>query len=825
MNKLYSINHWENYPSEKSPLNKDNLMHIEKGIDDLDNRVIKMNTEKANSDDINTLVKNWSIDEKTGVITVEKFNGEKVLFDLNIEKIPVDFELSKDGILTMTTDDGSNFTANIGAMIPVLTFDDSDTITVSVNGTGVNKTYSFSIKAGSVTEDKLQPNFLADVKTEVAKAQASQTAAADSASAASVIATLAESYTHGGTGTREGEETDNAKYYMEQAKEVVGADFVTHSEVGQPNGVAGLDESGKVPTEQLPENIGGGIPTNEKGQPNGVATLGDDGKVPAEQLPEIGEKVVVDDKTIVKDDKTGKISVADDITKSISNTQKSLLDHTDALVMSAEGVHGLRYHEDKLEAKDSEGTWHEILTGGGGGGIPLAEPTNTSLANADESVVIKWTDPDDIVVSGSTIAKWDGTVIVRKVGSAPTSKTDGVLIVDSKVKNQYATNGFTDNGLDNGTEYFYGFFPYTDKNVYTTTKVSSITPSEIYPTAPTNVTAEKGNALATVSFTLAEDASSAKIVYGTHAPTSPSDGTTIETTTSPYTIEGLVNDTTYYIVVYAFNAKGRYTASDVVEVTPKSLEIVTFADGTWEQIQAMLEAHYNDEINISDYWSVDDRKYISLSAMSATGVGESHHADTYEYVIYGIEHDDLAEPINGHTKAAITIGQLRYFTTAGATNGYRDKELGYMNSTATTSGGWESCARRKWCNEVFFNALPDGLKPMVKTVKKYSGVGNGSASGIQTTQDKVFLLSEIEIFGSRYESVDGEGNQYQFFAMATSNFYKFPTWTTTTVCGMYWERSPRMSYANRFCGVGPYGNYEGSNAAYEPIGIAPTMCL
>lgn len=639
------------------------------------------------------------------------------------------------------------------------------------------------------------------IGTSVEDAQAAATSAIESASSAlsaeqnalqyaSAASQSAQSSSQSATEAQASAEA--AARSAEEAKQAAGGDYVTHQEVGQPNGVAGLDENGKVTTEQLPE---------------------------------IGEKVVVDGTTIVKDEKTGKISVADDITKSISDTKKSLLDHTDALVMSAEGVHGLRYHEDKLEAQDSEGTWHEISTGGGGGGIPLAEPTNTSLANADESVVIKWTDPDDIVVSGSTIAKWDGTVIVRKVGSAPTSKTDGVLLIDSKVKNQYATNGFTDNGLNNGTEYFYGFFPYTDKNVYTTTKISSITPSEIYPTAPANVTAEKGNALATVSFTLAEDASSAKIVYGTHAPTSPSDGTVIETTTSPYTIEGLVNDTTYYIVVYAFNAKGRYTASDVVEVTPKSLEIVTFADGTWEQIQAMLEAHYNDEINISDYWSVDDRKYISLSAMSATGVGESHHADTYEYVIYGIEHDDLAEPINGHTKAAITIGQLRYFTTAGATNGYGDKELGYMNSTDTTSGGWESCARRKWCNEVFFNALPDGLKPMVKTVKKYSGVGNGSTSGIQTTQDKVFLLSEIEIFGTRYESVDGEGSQYQFFAMATSNLYKLPTWTNTTVCGKYWERSPRMSYPNRFCGVGEYGNCEGSDGAHEPSGIAPTMCL
>lgn len=361
MNKLYSINHWENYPSEKSPLNKDNLMHIEKGIDDLDNRVIKMNTEKANSDDINTLVKNWSIDEKTGVITVEKFNGEKVLFDLNIEKIPVDFELSKDGILTMTTDDGSKFKANIGAMIPVLTFDDSDTITVSVNGTGVNKTYSFSIKAGSVTEDKLQPNFLADVKTEVAKAQASQTAAADSASAASVIATLAESYTHGGTGTREGEETDNAKYYMEQAKAAAGGDYVSRTEIGIT--VAGLV----------------------------------DGKIPESQLPEIGGKVEIDGTTITQNPDTKVISVAKDITDKVGEVDKlkeDLDSHKDSLVISAEGVHGLRYYDEKLEAKDSEGTWHEIETGG-----------------ATTSKIVVTTPSDQFVGEDVVLSYLDGTVL------------------------------------------------------------------------------------------------------------------------------------------------------------------------------------------------------------------------------------------------------------------------------------------------------------------------------------------------------------------------------------------------------------------------------
>lgn len=218
MNKVYSRIFWKNYPSEDTPLNEKDLNQMDLGIDNLDNRLVEMDAVKVNKEVANTLVKNWSIDEKTGIITVEKLNGEKILFDLNIEKIPVNFELSQDGILTMTTDDGSKFTANIGAMIPVLTFEDSDEIAVSVSGEGVNKTYSFSIKAGSVTEDKLQPNFLADIKTEVAKAQASEQSALQSASNSEQNASISESWAVGGTGIRTGEDADNSKYYSELSK-------------------------------------------------------------------------------------------------------------------------------------------------------------------------------------------------------------------------------------------------------------------------------------------------------------------------------------------------------------------------------------------------------------------------------------------------------------------------------------------------------------------------------------------------------------------------------------------------------------------------------
>lgn len=215
MNKVYTRINWEDYPSENTDLDAYNLNQMDSAIDALDNRIISQDALKVDKSAINGNIADWTMDETTGVITITKYNGEKIIFDLNIEKIPVGFSMSDDGIITMTTEDGTQFTADIGSMIPVLTFEDSATIAVSVTGTGKNKTYSFSIKTGSVTDDMLQPNYLADIRVESANASAY----AQSANAKSL---LAESYAIGGTGTREGEDTDNAKYYMEQAKQQTG---------------------------------------------------------------------------------------------------------------------------------------------------------------------------------------------------------------------------------------------------------------------------------------------------------------------------------------------------------------------------------------------------------------------------------------------------------------------------------------------------------------------------------------------------------------------------------------------------------------------------
>lgn len=267
----------------------------------------------------------------------------------------------------------------------------------------------------------------------------------------------------------------------------------------------------------------------------------------------------------------------------------------------------------------------------------------------------------------------------------------------------------------------------------------------------------------------------------------------------------------------------------VISVELSLLKIVAFATGTDAEIAAMIKAHYNNKINIADYWAVGDIRTVHLSAMAAIHVGESHRAQDVQFVIGDFEHDDLRTPINGHSKAAVTLLQkdclMDAANASNPVNGSEDTERGYINELSTTAGGWNECPRRAWCNNTYFTALPTIWQSMVKSVKKKASGGNTQTS-IDITIDKVFLAAEIEIFGLTKYSAPGEGTQYQYYKNATANRYKLPRFSSDSgsVTSSYYERSPSVRSISEFCILDRMG---GANTEYanDRRAIAPCLCI
>lgn len=229
MNKTYGRINWENYPSDETPLNESNLNKIDVATDEIDNRVITLDTTKATKEEVSTLVQDVTFEEKTGIITITKKNGSKITIDTQMEKIAVNFSYNAETQqIILTLIDGTRQYIDLSALITQYEFLDSDTVAFSIDSTGK---VSAIVKEASIQEKHLQPNYLADIKAEVAKAQASQSAAAKSESNAkasetaatasesnaAASATKAQSYATGGTNSRTGEDTDNAKYYSQQS--------------------------------------------------------------------------------------------------------------------------------------------------------------------------------------------------------------------------------------------------------------------------------------------------------------------------------------------------------------------------------------------------------------------------------------------------------------------------------------------------------------------------------------------------------------------------------------------------------------------------------
>ena len=195
MEKIYERIRWEDSPSANTPLAAHNLNKMDNALNGMDDRIILHNTTKANQSDLLNSVKNVTYNRQTGIFEFEWHNGLRFEVDLNIEKIPVSFEMIN-GVINMTTEDGTVFTCDIRDMIRTYIFRSSEHIVFTETPSEVmgkeNQYYiTGRILAGSITEDLLDPAVLAKVEGYATNASSSAKSASTFASNASASATSA----------------------------------------------------------------------------------------------------------------------------------------------------------------------------------------------------------------------------------------------------------------------------------------------------------------------------------------------------------------------------------------------------------------------------------------------------------------------------------------------------------------------------------------------------------------------------------------------------------------------------------------------------------
>lgn len=240
--------------------------------------------------------------------------------------------------------------------------------------------------------------------------------------------------------------------------------------------------------------------------------------------------------------------------------------------------------------------------------------------------------------------------------------------------------------------------------------------------------------------------------------------------------------------------------------TVEGVQMVSFSDGTDEQIAAILDAAAAGTIDLQTDagWRVGDKRKISLSAFTGGGNVTCPAQDVYIAISSFEEY--------------MGCGNVLQFDFVDCTSAqFR------MNSSNTTTGGYAESEMKSTTLPALVEALPAWLKSRLKTFSVLAGNGGASAASqtVETvTGNKLALRSEVEVFGRNPNSPAGEGEQVEYYKTPDAGRIK-----TTGVAGSavyWWERSAYSS--GGFCSVHPYGSAKTTGAS-SANGLAPFGCI
>lgn len=324
----------------------------------------------------------------------------------------------------------------------------------------------------------------------------------------------------------------------------------------------------------------------------------------------------------------------------------------------------------------------------------------------------------------------------------------------------------------------------------------------------TSLTLSGGTTTGTVTATRSGDGAISATSNKTSVATVSVSGTTI-------TITAKGSGTATITVNCAAGTNHTAPASKTVSVTVE-MASPTLEDNTPATIKAAAQSG-----QAANLWSAGDKVPIAVNGT----VGSLAINGTYYAFILGFNHNSSVEGGNsihfqfGKNASGTDIAFVdSSYNTSGSSAAFR------MNTSNTNSGGWKDSYMRNTICAAFLAALPTEWQNVIVACTKYSdntGGGSDTASYVTATQDKIWLLGEFEVFGTRSGANSAEQNyqqQYDYYKNGNSKI-KYKHSDTGSAC-IWWLRSVSASATNPFRNVYTSGSSTYSSAYYS-YGFTP----
>ena len=232
------------------------------------------------------------------------------------------------------------------------------------------------------------------------------------------------------------------------------------------------------------------------------------------------------------------------------------------------------------------------------------------------------------------------------------------------------------------------------------------------------------------------------------------------------------------------------------------VNIVSWADGTDEEIVAMVKALHSGRITVEDTsWQVGDERTMYLSGIESEYFG-SLSSQTATLVILH-RGGKLFEDGN---ECHFVVGMKEMFFSQNS-----------MNLEATNAGGWDACGIRQPINNDFPKMLPESLLPIFSKFQNITAIGTGEETTISI--DLFALAAEKEIIGTnKHANSTAESDLFQF------DYYVSPANHRIKGGVGWWTRSSADSSPLGFCYIDNSGNSKTDNAM-SSHGISLFGCI